>query len=186
MTSMNALILLTQTDPGGQVQQIAATFGVDWPHLVAQIISFCIVCFLLHRFAYKPVLQVLAQRRDLIAQDVADREKIKAELEKAEAERRRIMLQADAKATKVIEEAHAAAARLLEQEMQKAVSVAEQVIAKAREAALLEHDRMLAELKREIGAMVVEATATITRKMLTSDDQRRMAEETIKSLGRAA
>jgi len=96
------------------------------------------------------------------------------------------MLQADAKATKVIEEAHAAAARLLEQEMQKAVSVAEQVIAKAREAALLEHDRMLAELKREIGAMVVEATATITRKMLTSDDQRRMAEETINSLGRAA
>jgi len=159
---------------------------VDWPHLVAQIISFCIVCFLLHRFAYKPVLQILAQRRQLIAEDVANREKIKAELEQAETERRRIMLEADAKATKVIEEAHAAAARLLEHETQKAVSVAEQVIAKAKEAALLEHDRMLAELKREIGILVIEATASITRKMLTADDQRRMAEETINSLARAA
>jgi F-type H+-transporting ATPase subunit b len=90
------------------------------------------VCFLLHRFAYKPVLKTLDQRRTLIAQDVADREKIKVELEQAEAERRRIMVQADAKATRVIEEAHAAAARLLEQEMQKAVSVAEQTVAKAK------------------------------------------------------
>lgn len=183
---MNALILLMAAEPTGQVQQIAKTFGVDWPHLVAQIISFCIVCFLLHRFAYKPVLQILAQRQQLIAQDVADREKIKAELEHAEAERRRIVLQAEDKATKVIEEAHAAAARLLEKEMQKAISVAEQVITKAREAASLEHDRMLAELKREIGILVIEATATITRKMLTADDQRRMAEETVKSLARAA
>ena len=183
---MNALILLMAAEPVGQVQQIAQTFGVDWPHLVAQIISFCIVCVLLQRFAYKPVLQMLAQRRQLISEDVANREKIKAELEQAEAERRRILVQADVKATKVIEEAHAAAARLLEQEMQKAISVAEQVIAKAREAALLEHDRMLAELKREIGILVIEATATITRKMLTADDQRRMAEETIKSLARAA
>jgi len=183
---MNALILLIPAQSGGQVQQIAETFGVDWPHLVAQIISFCIVCFLLHRFAYKPVLQILAQRRQLIAEDVANREKIKAELEQAETERRRIMLEADAKATKVIEEAHAAAARLLEHETQKAVSVAEQVIAKAKEAALLEHDRMLAELKREIGILVIEATASITRKMLTADDQRRMADETINSLARAA
>jgi F-type H+-transporting ATPase subunit b len=183
---MNALILLAEADPGSQVQQIATTFGVDWPHLVAQIISFSIVCFLLHRFAYKPVLKTLDQRRKQIAQDVVDREKIKVELEQAEAERRRIMVQADAKASRVIEEAHAAAARLLEQEMQKAVSVAEQTIAKAKEAALLEHDRMLAELRREIGSLVIEATAAATRKMLTADDQQRLAEETVKSLARAA
>ena len=183
---MSALILLAAADPGSQVQQIATTFGVDWPHLVAQIISFSIVCFLLHRFAYKPVLKTLNQRRTQIAQDVVDRNKIKVELEQAEAERRRIMVQADAKATRVIEEAHAAAARLLEQEMQKAVSVAEQTIAKAKEAASLEHDRMLAELRREIGTLVIEATTAATRKMLTPDDQRRLAEETVKSMARAA
>jgi len=183
---MNALMFLTQADPAGQVQQIANTFGVDWPHLVAQIVSFCIVCFLLHRFAYKPVLRILDERRTQIAKNVADTERIRVELEQAEAERHRIMLQAEAKATKILEEAHAAGARLLQQEMQKAISAAEQVIAKARESALLEHDRMLRELKREIGTLVIEATATITRKMLTPDDQRRMAEETIKSLARAA
>ena len=183
---MNALILLTEADSGGQIQQIANTFGVDWPHLVSQIISFSIVCFLLHRFAYKPVLRMLDTRRQQIAEGIADKEKIRVELEQTGAERLRIMQQADAKATQVIEEAHAAAARLLEKETQKAIAVAEQVIQKAREAALLEHERMLAELRREVGILVVQATASITRKMLTPEDQRRMAEETVTQLGQAA
>jgi F-type H+-transporting ATPase subunit b len=180
------MVLLAEAVPESQIEKIATTFGVDWQHLVAQIISFGIVCLLLHRFAYKPVMQVLDQRRQQIAQGVADREKIKENLEQAEVERRRIMLQADAKATQVIEEAHSAAARLLERETQKAVAMAEQVIAKSREAAAREHDRMLGELKREIGMLVVQATATVTRKILTPEDQKRMAEETVSQFGRAA
>jgi|SRR5215469_10180977 len=183
---MSPLILIAAADPGGQVQQIATTFGVDWPHLIAQIISFCIVCFLLQRYAYRPVLHILDQRRQQIAQDVVNREKIKSELAQAEAERRRIILQAEEKATKVIEEAHGAAADVLKQETQKAISASEQIIAKAHEAALLERERMLRELKREIGTLVIEATASVTRKTLSADDQRRMAEETINSLARAA
>jgi F-type H+-transporting ATPase subunit b len=184
---MYALILITTADTGGgQIQQIANTFGVDWPHLLSQIISFSIVCFLLHRFAYKPVLCILEQRRQQIAQGVADRKTITTELEQAEAERHRIMLQADAKATQLIEEAHSAAARLREKEMQRAITAAEQVIVKSREAALQEHDRMLGELKQEIGTLVVHATGAVTRKILTPEDQRRMAEETLSQLNRAA
>jgi len=38
---------------------IARTFGADWPHLVAQMVSFSIVCAVLYRFAYAPVLKML-------------------------------------------------------------------------------------------------------------------------------
>jgi hypothetical protein len=44
---MNALVLMAQAESSGQIEQIARTFGVDWPHLIAQMISFSIVCFLL-------------------------------------------------------------------------------------------------------------------------------------------
>jgi F-type H+-transporting ATPase subunit b len=59
---MNALVLLAVENNGGQIQKIASDFGVDWPHLLAQIISFSIVCILLQRFAYKPVLKILNER----------------------------------------------------------------------------------------------------------------------------
>jgi F-type H+-transporting ATPase subunit b len=87
------------------------------------------------------------------------------------------MAHAYTQSAKVIDEGRAAAARVLEQETQKAVSSAEQIIAKAREAALQEHDRMLAELKREVGHWAVQAAAAVTGKILTPDDQRRLAEE---------
>jgi len=165
-----------------QAQAVAATFGVDWPHLFAQIVSFCIVCFILYRFAYRPVLTMLEVRRQQIALGVANEERIKAELARTEAERQEVMAQANAQATKFIEEARAAAARLHEQETQKAVAAAEEVLTKARDAAARDHERILSELKREIGRLVVDTTAAVTGKILTPEDQRRLVEETAKQV----
>ena len=167
---------------GGEVGAIAQTFGVDWPHLIAQIISFSIVCFILQRFAYKPVLNMLAQRRRQVAQSLADSETIKAELARTELERQRILAKVNAQASQLIEEAQAAAARVEQVETQKAIREAEQIVVKAQEAARQEGARMLAELKREVGRLVVQTTATIAGKVLTDDDQRRLAEATEKQL----
>jgi F-type H+-transporting ATPase subunit b len=179
---MTALLLLVEDDGGGQIQQIANTFGVDWSHLIAQIISFCIVCALLYRFAYQPVLKMLEERRLQIAQGLADTEKIKAELAHTETQRLEIMMRADAAASKLIEEARVAAARVQQQETKKAIAAAEQILVKSQEAVVQEHARMLEELKHEVGRLVVQATATVVGKVLTADDQRRLAEETVRRM----
>ena len=183
---MNTLLLLAAAENEGQIQQIATTFGVDWPHLLAQIISFSIVCVVLHRFAYKPVLMMLETRRHQIAEGLANSEKIKAELARTQAQRQEVMIKANAEANKLIEEAHQAAARVQQEETQKSIATAEQIILKARESAAQEYERMLLELKREIGQLVVQTTAAVTSKILTREDQRRMAEETVKNLATAA
>ena len=177
---MTGVIMLAQAGGGGPVQEIARTFGVDWAHLIAQIISFVIVCVLLHRYAYRPVLAMLESRREEIAQGLANAEKIKAELAQTEAQRQEVMTQANAQATKLIEEARAAAARVQDQETQKAIAAAKDLVDKARQATEAEHARMLAELRREVGRLVVQTTAAVTGKILTPEDQRRLSEETAK------
>jgi F-type H+-transporting ATPase subunit b len=167
---------------GSGAEQIATTFGVDWAHLLAQVVSFCIVCFILYRFAYRPVLKMLEVRRQQIALGVANAERIEAELARTEAQRQEVMAQASAQATKFIEEARAAAARLQAQETRKAIAAAEEVMIKAREAAAQDHERMLAELKREVGRLVVQTTTAVTGKILAPEDQRRLAEETAKQV----
>jgi F-type H+-transporting ATPase subunit b len=178
---MIAFMLLAGQE-GGQVEQIARTFGVDWPHLGAQVISFAIVCFVLHRFAYRRVLAMLEERRQQIALGLANAEKIKAELDRTEAQRQEVMAKAFTQSAKVIEDARAAAARVLELETQKAVASAEQIMIKAREAAVQDRDRMRAELKRELGHWVVQATTAVTGKILTPEDQLRLAEESAKGV----
>ena len=71
---------------------------------------------------------------------------------------------------------------MTETETQKAIAAAEQIIAKAREAAAQERATTLVELKREVGRLVVQTTMTVTGKVLTTEDQRRLAEETQKQL----
>lgn len=183
---MYAFALLVEPEGGGQIQQIANTFGVDWPHLIAQIISFSIVCILLHRFAYKPILRMLDQRRQQIAQGLADTEKIKAELAQAEAKSHDIIVRANLQATVLIEEAHKAAARVQQQETQKAIAAGEQILVKSREAAAQEHARMLAELKQEVGQLVVQTAANVIGKALSKEDQMRMAEATVDRLASVA
>src|SRR5260370_19101868 len=102
---MNALLLLAEAESSGQIEQIARTFGVDWSHLIAQIISFSIVCALLYRFAYSPVLAMLDKRRQGIAEAQANAEKIKAELAQTESRRQELIMQANEQATRLIQEA---------------------------------------------------------------------------------
>jgi F-type H+-transporting ATPase subunit b len=93
-----------------------------------------------------------------------------------------MMIHANIRAKNLIEEAHAVASEVQKHETQKAIAAAEMIIVKAREAAAQDHERMLAELKREVGRLVVQTIANVTGKILTPEDQRRMAEETTKQI----
>jgi F-type H+-transporting ATPase subunit b len=156
--------------------------GIDWRILLAQTISFSLVFFVLWKFAYGPIFKMLQARREKIAEALANAEKIKGDVARTEAERQKILADAGDKANKLIDEARQAAARVREVETQKAIASAEQIVTKAREAAAQERTQMLGELKREVGRLVVQTTSTVTGKILTADDQKRLAQETEKQL----
>ncbi len=179
---MTLLALMAQASSGSQVEEIARTFGVDWPHLTAQMVSFVIVCAMLYWLAYQPVLRMLEERRRQIALGVANTEKINAALAGIEAQRSGVIADAHAQGQQFIADAREAAKRLQEQEAQRAIATAEQILARAREAAAAEQARMLAELRREVGRLVVQTTSAVIGKVLTPDDQRRLSEETAKRL----
>jgi F-type H+-transporting ATPase subunit b len=157
-------------------------FGFQKQLFFSQVISFSVVCFLLHRFAYKPILKVLEERREKIAEGLANAEKIKAELATAQGKVQEILAQAGAQGNKMIEEARQSAAKVLEVESQKAIATANDIIAKARQASEAELVRMKTELRKEVGRLVVNTTTKVTGKILTADDQARLADETNRQL----
>jgi F-type H+-transporting ATPase subunit b len=165
-----------------QIEEVARTFGVDWVHLFAQSVSFGVVCAVLYRLAYGPILKMLETRRQQIAAGLANAEKIKAQLARIEAERLDILREAGDEGKRLIEEARQAAARVRADETRKASEAAEQILARARETALRDHARMLGELKQQVGRLVVQTTASVTGKILTAEDHLRLAEETASRL----
>jgi len=164
------------------VRQTAEMFGWNWKLFLSQVISFGIVAFLLQRFAYKPILAVLEERRRKIEEGQINAEKIKKELAEAEKRYQQIVAKGNADAQKMIDEARESAAHLSERKQQEAITAAEQIIAKAREASAIEHERTMESLKRELGRLVVDTTAKVAGKVLTPEDQRRLQEEATRQL----
>ena len=181
---MTDLVILAAAGGGlaDIARQTGEQFGFNTSLFISQVISFLIVAFLLHRFAYKPILKVLEQRRQEIAQSLANAEQIKKQLAEAEVSRQKTLADANTQANKLIEEARAVAAKVQETETQRAIATAEQIIAKAREAAALDHQRMLLELRKEVGQLVVRTTAQVAGKVLSMEDQKRLIDETNKQL----
>jgi F-type H+-transporting ATPase subunit b len=153
-------------------------FGLTPGKLLAQVITFGLVYFVLNRYAFGPVVAMLEARRKRIADGEAKLEKIARDLAAAEENARAITAKADAEANRLIKEAGDGAVALAEKKRQEAQAEAAGIIAKSREAARLEEEQLLTQLKREFGRMVVDATTRVTGKVLTNEDQDRINRET--------
>jgi F-type H+-transporting ATPase subunit b len=164
------------------VSNVAHQFGVYWPNLIAQVILFIIVYWVLAKFAFKPVIAMLEERRRRIEEGQINAEKIKAQLAEAQAKYEEILAKANAESQRLIEEVRTSGDRLAEQKRQEAISAAEEITKKAKEAMSREHDRLMAEMKQEVGRLVVDTTAKVTGKVLTPDDHQRISEETARQV----
>ena len=110
---MNMIIAASSGGITDILRETAETFGWNWKLFLSQVISFCIVAFLLQRFAYKPILAVLEERRRKIEEGQLNAEKIKKELAEAEKRYQEIVAKANADAQRMIDETRESAAHLL-------------------------------------------------------------------------
>jgi len=161
---------------------VAQQFGVYWPNLIAQLILFAIVYFVLKRFAFQRVTAMLEERRRRIEEGQLNAEKIKKQLAEAQTKYEEILAKAHAESQRLLEEVRASGDRLADQKRQEAIAAAEQIALKAQESIGLERDKIMADLKRELGRLVVDTTTRITGKVLSPQDQEKINEESARQM----
>ena len=158
--------------------EIIKAFGLDFVPFLAQVVIVLIVYAVLNKFAFGPVMAMLEERRLRIEAGEKNLEKIRADMAQSEEKVREMLDRANVDAARLVSEARESADAVREQKTQEAVVEAGHIIAKAKEASKLEHERMMNDLRRDFGRLVVEATGKVTGKVLTEDDQTRINEET--------
>jgi F-type H+-transporting ATPase subunit b len=159
--------------------EILHQLGIDTPKLVAQILIFLIVYVILKKFAFGPVTEMLENRQRRITEGEENLKKIKENLASSEAQANAALNKANADAERLVKEAKEAAAAVTASEQQKAVTEAAAIISKAREASELERTRIMGELKKDFGRLVVDATSRVSGKALTDEDQARLNKEAL-------
>ncbi len=162
--------------------EILNQFGVQPILLIAQIVNFLVLLFILKRFLYKPLLKVLDERKQKIAKSLKDAEKIAKELENTEANKEKILVDASLEARQIIEEATKSASEVISQAHEKATAGISTMIKKAEDSISLEREQMHQEIKTELADMVALALERVTGKVLTQKDQKEILQKTIQDL----
>jgi len=112
---------------------IIKNFGVNPIFLGAQIVNFLIVFFILKKFLYKPILELLNKRRLTIQEGIQQAEEARKKLEKVVIEEKNILRIAQLQAKKVIEDTKQESIELTNQMSEETKKQIEKMLKDARE-----------------------------------------------------
>lgn len=164
------------------MDEVVKQFGVQPILLAAQIVNFLILLFLLKKFAYKPLLEVLQKRRDIIAQGLKNAEEIEKRLKLVEEEKAKELKKAADEARLIISEATKAASELMELSRARTEQDILKLQVKNKELMERQKEQLQKEIKSELADLVVLGLEKVAKKTLTTKDQKEMVESTVKNL----
>lgn len=169
--------LITQF--GAEKSGIGA-LGVDGKQFIIQLITFVIVILILRKWAIKPILRVLQERREKIEQGVSLGEKMQkdeAEMEKKVAEALR---EARHEADKIISDASDRGRGIISDAEAKAKDKAEGIISNAEDRIKQDTARARKELEGELASLVADATETIVEEKIDAKKDASLIDKALK------
>lgn len=163
---------------------ILEAFGVDAKLLLAQLLNFGILAFLLTKFLYKPMFKVLNERTkkaeeiETGAKEIAE---ARSDMETWRKDQRR---SAKEEADDIIKVATVDAQKQRADILAKANTEAEALRDKASRSIELERDRVFQESQQELAGIALLAAEKVLGRETREDDTRRLAEEAVNALRR--
>ncbi len=154
-------------------------FGVEPVLLLAQIVNFAILLFILKRFLYKPILKVLEERKNKIATSMKQSEQIQKKFEEMEIKQQEILDNARKESTQIVDEAKSEAKTLSSQIQTEASNQADQTLKRVQETLALEKQKMVSEEKKEKENEVTLATQKVVGQKMTKRDKDQIVTEVL-------
>jgi F-type H+-transporting ATPase subunit b len=146
------------------------------------ILTFLVLVTLLAKFAWRPLLQALDSRQELIRKSLDDAQQAKQELERLQHESAQIIRQARIDAEAVVAQSRSDAATLREEMRQKAKAEADGIVRNAERQIQLETQRALQQIRHEAVDLSVMIASKILRRNLTKEDNEKLIEEALKQV----
>ena len=162
--------------------EVLETFGVQPILLLAQVVNFTILLLLLKKFAYKPIMKVLDERKHKIETSVRQSEEVVKKLAETESRQKEIIGRAEKESSRIIEETKLAAKKLQEETIANTNIKIEETIIRGKEAIKLEREKMVSEVKSDMADLVAETTKKILGKTLTSKDNEELVKKSLNEL----
>lgn len=161
---------------------IFSQFGLNPLLLVAQIINFLILFWILKKFLYKPLLDTLKERREAIAKGLKEAEDARLMYEKAEEREREILKKAQNESKKLLEEAKKQHADMLQKAQEDAKNQADTILKEAREQIAFEAKETEKRLSGHISQLAVQFLQKSLENAFTEKEQEVIMSRAMKNI----
>lgn len=165
--------------------EILKNFGFDPVILIAQIVNFLIIMYLLKRFLYKPVLELLKKREDAIKTGIKQAEESKKILEETISREKQILRIAQENAKKMIDDAKLQAMDVSKEIEENAKIQTEKMINDAKNRIAEERADMENKLALKVSELASEFLAKSIKEMFGEKEQKNLTEKAIKQIKKA-
>ena len=159
--------------------QAVEALGLNLPQLIAQIVNFFLLLVILRLTLYKPILGMLDQRKQRIAEGLNAAERARAEAAQAQANIQEQLDAARREGQEMVANAQNIATRIQAEAREQAARDREAALARARAEIQLERDRAIAELRSEFADITVRAAERVINQSLDRRAHERIIEETL-------
>lgn len=137
------------------------------------LVSFLTVFFLLKKFAWKPILDMLSEREKTIEGALQAAEKAKDEMARLQANNEQLLLEARAERDAMLKAARDAKDSIVAEAKDKAKEEADRMIAIARETIKNEKMAAVTELKNQVAQLSLEIAEKIIISELANNDNQK-------------
>ena len=158
---------------------------IPWT-FIAQILNLFIQAYLIKRFLFKPINEVLQKRQKLADQNIEEAKKAKEDAEAVKAEYESSMSNARAEAGRIIEDAKKDAGIRADEMIREAEAEASSIKAKAEADIRLERKKALNEVKDEIGSLAMDIAGKVVEKEIREDDHKALIDEFLQNVEEAS
>ncbi|EKD90619.1 MAG: ATP synthase subunit b [uncultured bacterium] len=164
------------------MEKILADFGIQPILLLAQVVNFLVLLFILKKLLYQPILKVLDERKKKIEQSLIDAQSIELKLVQTEEDREKKLAKASEEAKQILDEATKSANLVIEEAHLKASKDMEEILQKGQESINAERSKMHQEIREELADLIEVSLEKVAGKILTTKDQKELVQKTIKQL----
>lgn len=163
---------------------IITTFHIDWHLMLAQLINFAIVAFVLWRFAVKPLLKVMTARSKEIQQSLEQAKQIEQELKGMDDKKAEAEVEAKRRAQIIVDEAMQEAGKRRQEILEQVRVEAAEAVTSARRQMEAEREVAVGDLRREAARLVTLAVTRVFGKLKVSDIDKELVNEVVDDLGK--
>ena len=156
--------------------------GIDWKLIIAQIINFAILLFILYKFVYHPVLAMLDKRSRMIAKGLEDAKKSEELLKNIEEERIAKLNEAERKVGALLNQAKVDAETMKKSIVEEANRQSEDMLKRAQFQIAEEKEKIVEEAKREVVDYAIIVAGKVLEKEFDSTHQKKLTDAVLKEM----